>query len=355
MPRNPIAGQTLTINHPLTDSTSLNESLTLQTFPLVDPSSTQVLLKLLAAPINPLDIHVLAGRYPIKPRHTLNASPIPGFDGVARVLKVGSSVTELKEGNLVIPKSYGLGTWRTHALVEASDVVKVKSGTNVLFASILKTVVLPAYFLVEDMKALEKGDWVVQNAGSSAIAQTVAQFARLKGARTVSIIRDRPDEAAGREAKVALTAFMDVVLEEKEFIPAEVADGRKIVLALDSVWGSSARQIASAMSNGAVFVNYGQFGGGGPDSAIQLTHRDIFWKAGVFRSFRTTAQAAQRSEKELADLLAWFVDLFEARQLRLPRHREIKWNVEDSENLIEAVADAVKMERNSTKSILIFE
>jgi trans-2-enoyl-CoA reductase len=57
----------------------------------------QVLVKFLASPINPADINTIQGVYSIKP-----ALPaIPGNEGCAEVLRVGSRVTQLKEGDKV--------------------------------------------------------------------------------------------------------------------------------------------------------------------------------------------------------------------------------------------------------------
>ena len=345
----PLTGQALTLAQPLTNTTTINDALRLETFDLPSPTPTQVLVQFLAAPINPLDIHVLRGVYPVKPRHTVRDAPIPGFDGVARVLRIGSAVEELQEGNLVIPRSYGLGTWRTHAVLEARDLVRIKRGANVLFAAMLKTVVLPAYLLVEDMAALEQGDWVVQNAGTSAIAQAVVQFGRLKGVKSVSVVRDRPGGTAD------LAGLADVVVQESDFDPAEIAKGRNVKLALDSVWGNSARRIASALGSGGVFVNYGLLSGGGPESGFQITMRDIFFKGTEFRGFRTSAQAAKKGEDELEELFGWFLDLFDAKQLRLPKLQEVRWNAQEEQRLVEAVGSVVDMKVNNVKPVFVFE
>jgi mitochondrial enoyl-[acyl-carrier protein] reductase / trans-2-enoyl-CoA reductase len=42
-----------------------------------------------------------------------------------------------------------------------------------------------------DYVALQRGDWVVQNGANSAVGQNVIQIARIRGFKTVNIIRDR--------------------------------------------------------------------------------------------------------------------------------------------------------------------
>jgi mitochondrial enoyl-[acyl-carrier protein] reductase / trans-2-enoyl-CoA reductase len=42
-----------------------------------------------------------------------------------------------------------------------------------------------------DFVNMEPGDWVVQNGANSGVGQNVIQLARLRGLKTVNIIRDR--------------------------------------------------------------------------------------------------------------------------------------------------------------------
>ena len=72
-------------------------------------SAHEVLLKFLAAPINPSDYNQIEGKYPVKP-----ALPaVGGNEGAATVLAIGRDVRSVKQGDTVIPGSAGFGTWRT--------------------------------------------------------------------------------------------------------------------------------------------------------------------------------------------------------------------------------------------------
>jgi trans-2-enoyl-CoA reductase len=42
-----------------------------------------------------------------------------------------------------------------------------------------------------DFANLKKGDWIVQNGANSGVGQNVIQLARIRGFKTVNIIRDR--------------------------------------------------------------------------------------------------------------------------------------------------------------------
>jgi trans-2-enoyl-CoA reductase len=356
-----MSGQALTFKQPAQGGESLTKFLRLQKFEITSPGENEVLIQLLASPINPLEILVLQDKYPAKPKHKIDSEFVPGFDGVAKVIQTGSGVQELSVGDIVVPKSYGLGTWRTHAVVDPIDLIKINgvNSDNFLFAAILKSVVLAAYFLVEDLRKLQKGDWVIQNAGTSAISQMVAQFVRIKGAHTISVIHDRPGSELGQIVKQAISRDSDVVVEESNIDPAVINNGRKIVLGLDCVWGDSARRLADSLSNGAIFANYGLLGAGpgGPASSIPLRLGDIFWKQLTFRSYRTTAQTALRTDEELSRLLSWFIELFDSKQLKLPRLHVVDWNTQvvDLETTLKTVVEnAGSSEMNKSKTLFLF-
>lgn len=68
-------------------------------------SKGEVTVEFLFSPINPADINMIQGNYPITP-------PLPavgGSEGLARVLAVGEGVTGLKEGDLVVPSRPAIG------------------------------------------------------------------------------------------------------------------------------------------------------------------------------------------------------------------------------------------------------
>ncbi|KAG5295197.1 trans-2-enoyl-CoA reductase [Histoplasma ohiense] len=297
------------------------EALLLENYPEPEPKDNEVLIEFLAAPVNHLDLLVIAGGYPIKPKFQLNGNHLGGFDGVGRVLKCGKDVTKLTPSDLVIPKALGLGTWRTHATLIADDLIAIPPTSDVTFAAILKTCVLPAYLLLEDMKQLKPGDWIIQNAGLGAISQMISQLAHLRGVKVISVIRDR-------SPGTTWNTTADIVLNESELPNAEILKGKRIMLGLDSVFGQSGEKIASCLSAHATFVNYGQLSGGGPAASVNLTHQQVYWNRLTFRCFRGTEQVALRTDSEIKDLYAWFTELFADGRLKSPKLNIVNWSGE---------------------------
>ena len=302
--------------------------------------SNEVCVEFLAAPINPLDLMVVAGKYPIKPKHHVSGESIAGFDGVARVLTCGDEVESLKPGDMVVPNTLGLGTWRTRAVLDAKDLLAIPTITDVTTAALLKSAILPAYFLVEDMRTLKPGDWIIQNGGTSIISQMIVQIAHLRGAKVVSVVRDREN--------INLPALQkaDVVLRESELPATDALNNKRIVLGLDCVFGTSAAKLASCISDHGTFVNYGQLSSEGLSASVTLSHQVFFFDRLTFRSFRGTEQVAARSSDEIRDLCAWLAQLIEQGKLERPEVDILEWTPR-KEGFESKIRDALDRAQNT--------
>jgi len=340
------------------------EFLRLQPISIPELGADQVKLKFLAAPINVLDLLVLAGKYPVKPQTKCDNALVPGYEGVAVVIEVGGSVTSLRVGEYVLPKDHGLGTWRTLAIVDADKLVRIPTPSNPVFASLLKMGYTPAYLLLRIMRYLKAGDWVIQNAATGTIAQAVVQFARLQGVKTVNIVRDREDLDVVKSRLLALGA--DMVLSESELEALgqvqPLSHTRRIVLAIDSVFGSSGSRIASQLVQGGTYVSLGFLGGGG-EVKLDVNEGLLFYKAVEFKGFRTSKELAGWSQEERSNLWAWMLKLYDEGQLKAPEVDITHWvsGVQDAgefkleKKLLDVVEKTASKVVGTPKQVFVFE
>src|SRR5262245_32305339 len=91
--------------------------------PWPKPAADEVVVKMLAAPINPADLNQIEGKYPVRPE--LPATP--GFEGAGVVIELGGNAKNLTSGALVI-LPHNVGTWRDAVAVKAGDLVLVPDG-----------------------------------------------------------------------------------------------------------------------------------------------------------------------------------------------------------------------------------
>ena len=252
------------------------------------------------------------------------------------------------------------GTWRTHAILQEADLQKVQRPGNITFGAILKTGVQPAYLLVEDMTNLRPGDWLIQNAATSVIAQMVVQFAKQRGVGVISVIRDRDPVEVTRIKKSLIYLGADECLTESELIEQlSTVRTKRVTLALDSVFGASGRLPLESVATNGTFVQLGFLGG--VEQELVLSNQDLFFRNITLRGFRGTQQIGQRTQKERESLLNWFVELFNAGKLVLPSLdlRIVEWNTgaepaETQAKLVAAIDGAKQGLLGQRKQIIKF-
>ncbi|MBY0491102.1 MAG: zinc-dependent alcohol dehydrogenase family protein [Gemmatimonadaceae bacterium] len=266
--------------------------------PTPAPGAGEVLLELLAAPINPSDVLTLTGQYGMLP-------PLPavgGNEGVARVAALGEGVTGVAVGEQAL-MPVGTGTWTSHKVAPAAGLMRLPPGGDPQQLAMLTVNPPTASLLLSEFVLLAPGDWVIQNAANSGVGEYVIQLAKRRGLRTVSVVR-RDDAIAPLQAIGG-----DVVLVDGPDLAKRVADATgkaKIRLGLDAVGGSATDRIAQSVAVGGTVVNYGALSGEACKIAPgSFVFRDItlkgFWLAWWFR--QATPQAQQALFGELAGLV----------------------------------------------------
>ncbi|TQV93375.1 hypothetical protein V2A60_010209 [Cordyceps javanica] len=255
----------------------------------ISPSIPQasVLVRSLAAPINPADINTIQGTYGSKPAFTsligtAEPSITPGNEGVFEVVSVAGASNELQKGDWVIPAVSQIGTWRTHAVFDSNQLLKVnKEGLTVTQVATVSVNPCSAYKMLRcygpsaglkaglGMKPLDvgSGQWFIQNGANSGVGRAAIQFGKLWGLRSINVIRDRESSAETESLEQELHQLgADVVVTESQFLSREWKDqlatitrnGRdSIGLALNCVGGKSATTLARALGEGGTMVTYG--------------------------------------------------------------------------------------------------
>ncbi|AOE84290.1 zinc-dependent alcohol dehydrogenase family protein [Pseudomonas sp. TCU-HL1] len=267
-------------------------------FELPPVGAGQALVKVLAAPINPSDVLTLTGEYGMLP-------PLPaigGNEGVGEVLEVAADVANLKPGQTVL-LPVGCGTWRTHLIADAKQLIPLPSADPQQLAML--TVNPPtAYLMLRDFVDLQPGDWVIQNAANSGVGSYLIQLARIRGLKTLNVVR-RDSAVAAVKAEGG-----DVVLVDGPDLPKRVREatgGAPVKLGIDAVGGASTDHLAASLAEGGVLVNYGRMSGEpcqvNPGSFV---FRDVtlkgFWLARWFR--QATPQQQMQLFGELIQLIA---------------------------------------------------
>ncbi|HAO43693.1 MAG TPA: alcohol dehydrogenase [Afipia sp.] len=263
------------------------------------PGAGEIVVDMEFSPINPSDLVLMRGMYGVKPN-----LPAPvGAEGVARVAKIGSGVTGIKEGDRVLfPR--GASTWLTRAKVKADGLFALPANADPQQLSMLMVNPPTAYLMLTEYVALKKGDWVIQSAGNSAVGRAVIAITKKMGIHTVSVVR-RPElieELKKLGADVVLVEGPDLAKRVRE-----ATDKAKIMLALDSVGGPGLMPLNDCLANGGTLVAYGVMSGGpGPFFTAPNIFRDLtlkgFWLLNWFN--KNSPERALEVQKQVASWIA---------------------------------------------------
>jgi len=276
---------------------------------LPDLKDDEVLLRMLAAPINPADPNFIAGTYGIKPH--LPATPgIEGVGEVAQVGKIAAQVGRIQKGDWV-RSLCGEGTWRQHLILKHTDCLVLPKGLCENDAAMIFVNPVTAWRMMHDFISLQPGEWIVQNAGNSAVGRCVIQIAKALGFKTYSLVR-RPELIDELKAIGA-----DVVETEDQFdrktASAHFA-GKTPRLGLNAVGGASALHVAHLLHSGGSHITYGAMS----KMPLKVPNGMLIFNNLAFRGFWLTAWAKKASTEEQTETLRHLGDLMKQNKLQIP-------------------------------------
>jgi len=217
------------------------------------PGANEVLVAIEYAPINPNDLLVARGVYPLRPE----LPSVIGNEGVGRVLAVGPGVTNVAVGDRVVPPRSSW-VWRERMVIPAGGLFALPRGADPKQLAMLAINPPTASLLLSDYVDLNRGDFVVQNAANSGVGRWVIAFARTRGLRTVNIVR-RAELVTDLQAVGGDVVVVDGP-EVTEAIKKAVGRGR-IRLALDGVSGPATGVLGSVLAPGGTLVAYAAMSG----------------------------------------------------------------------------------------------
>lgn len=287
---------------------------------VLEPETKQVLIKMLAAPVNPADINTIQGKYPSKPP----LPAVPGNEGVGVIEKVGPEVEGLCEGDHVVPLTNNLGTWRTHLVLPTNNILKVPKNLGLVEAATLTVNPCTAYRMLRDFIPLKPGDTVIQNGANSACGQNVIQICRSWGVRTVNVVRSRPDIEKLKSYLMDLGATH--VLTEEEVRSTDIFKAGKVdkpKLALNCVGGKSALEIMRYLQNGCPIVTYG----GMSREPVTVPTSALIFKDIKVRGFWMTRWSKEKSDSvERIEMFEELISMMTNNDLRGPVYEMIKFD-----------------------------
>jgi mitochondrial enoyl-[acyl-carrier protein] reductase / trans-2-enoyl-CoA reductase len=302
--------------------------LSIQERPRPRPERGEVLLEMLAAPVNPADLNVIEGKY-----GELPALPaIVGNEGVGRIVSLGDGTSDFSVGDLVLPMRRG--TWTQFMLADVASAVRLPRQMNAFQAAMLTINPVSAWGMLNSFVRLQKGDWVVQNAANSSVGRCVIQIARSRGWKTLNVVR----RSEVVEELKAIGAD-EVVLEGSDLgeISAKLCGARRPKLGLNAVGGASALNLASALADFGVLVTYGAMA----RQPLKIPNGFLIFRNLEFKGFWASRWLRSLPPARATKMLDLLASLSLRGKLRVPIHRVFALR-----DLLPAIQEAASERRN---------
>jgi NADPH2:quinone reductase len=172
------------------------ESIVIGELPTPEPTGAQVLVRVKAAAVNPIDTYVRSGNV----KMDIPLPYIVGADLAGVVEKLGPNAKKFQVGDRVWGTDQGLlgrqGTFAEYAAIDERWLFPIPDGVNEETAAACALVSVTAHIgLVRDAK-LQAGETLFVNGGTGGVGSMVVQIAKAIGAKVIT--------TAGSNEKVKL-------------------------------------------------------------------------------------------------------------------------------------------------------
>jgi len=153
------------------------------------PKRGEVLVKIAASGVNPLDLKIWAGEAP----HAQTKLPaILGIDLAGTIMEIGEGVQDFKKGDEVYGMSGGIagvpGSLAENAVVDSALLAKKPRNLNMHNSAAVPLVFITAWEGLVDRAKVSKGMNVLIHGGAGGVGHIAIQIAKAKGANVFTTV-----------------------------------------------------------------------------------------------------------------------------------------------------------------------
>lgn len=240
------------------------------------PAGKELLIKVLAAPINPSDVMFTRGLYGLKKQ----LPTVPGFEGSGVVVDAGNLIGRAFIGKRVAftHKDNADGTWAEYCLTDLTSCFPLMAGVSDEQGAMLIVNPLTAWGMCH-LAAQENAAAIVHTAAASALGRFLCVLAAKKGLPVIHVVRRQEQ----RECLEALGARHVLVSAHEDFDAQlkTLAKELKATLAFDAVAGSMTGRLVNALPRTSSIRVYGALS----EEAVTLNPGQLIFSGKSVRGF----------------------------------------------------------------------
>jgi NADPH:quinone reductase-like Zn-dependent oxidoreductase len=221
------------------------EVLKLESVDIPQPQQDEVLIRIHAASVNPVDYKIRAGKYP--PVKEQQLPKVLGRDVSGTIERCGSAVQSFKEGDAVYAMlEGGSGGYAQYATIKADLCSRKPESLDYSEAAAIPLAGLTAWQGLFDEGNLHAGQRVLIHGGAGGVGHFAIQFAKAKGATVCTTV-------SSQDMEFARSLGADEVVDYKtERFEEKVHD---VDLVFDLVAGDTQERSWSVLKDGGTMIS----------------------------------------------------------------------------------------------------
>lgn len=239
--------------------------------PRPTPGPGQVLVRMLASPVNPSDLMFIRGVYGTQPQ----LPQIPGFEGVGVVEASGGGLRgRFFVGKRVAVLNKAGGNWAEYTVVPANQVIPLSGQLTIEQAATFFVNPATAWIMTQEVLRVARGEFLIQTAAASSLGKMIVRLGAALGFETINIVRSQASAESLRRIGATHVVVFDSAKESSELLSRQVdriAGGRPLKYAIDPVGGTTAAGVLGLLGMGGRMVVFGTL----CDEQLQFSPRTL--------------------------------------------------------------------------------
>ena len=261
------------------------------------PARDEVVVEVVAAGVNFIDVYQREGRYPLELPTGL------GSEGAGTVIAVGADVHERAVGDRVA-WAEAPGSYAERVPVRAERTVRVPAGVELETAGALMLQGMTAHYLSHSTYHLDRDDTALVYAAAGGVGRLLVQLAKRRGARVIACTSTDEKAEIVRELgadEVVPYRSVDVVETVRD-----LTSGRGVDVVYDSVGADTFESSLDCLKPRGHLVLYGASSGAVPpvDPMTLARKGSLFLTRPSLGAYVATADELQWRAGALFDLVA---------------------------------------------------
>jgi NADPH:quinone reductase-like Zn-dependent oxidoreductase len=222
------------------------EVLQYEEAPRPKPAAGEVLIRVHAAGVNPIDWHVREGH--VKDVFPHSFPFVPGWDASGVVEEVGAGVTRFKPANEVytVPDPLRDGAYAEYIAVRESEVALKPKSLHHVHAAAVPLAALTAWQTLFDAAKLEPGQRVLIHAAAGGVGHFAVQLAKWKGAHVIATASTKNHELL---RELGADETIDYTRQRFEDV------ARNVDIVLDPIGGDSQERSWQVLKKGGALLS----------------------------------------------------------------------------------------------------